>query len=166
MAHNDLFYSGRNRALPVRCYDNNEIAFARPRGIIGAHLYAGKTAVPAAYVGTWKVKYRAGRFGPGHARPVAKLQPSDPTSPFIPLRRCNLHFPRTSGPRDKDELKAACATFAIERATSYVTFRESLIHFLCARCAGSILTWKYARAQMFPRNSVEFSPRVALESLS
>lgn len=108
--------------------------------------------------GTWSIRTyakgeipRAGRLGPGRARPVTgpKLHPSDPTSPFIPLRRLQPALPTDvrSKPRDKDELKAACATFAIERATSHVTFRESLIYFSYARCAGLILTWKHTRAR-------------------
>lgn len=104
---------------------------------------------PGAYVGTRMVKSRAGRLGPGRARPVARLHPSDPTSPFIPLRRLQPVLPTDvrSKPKDKDELKAAYATFAIERATSHVTFRESLIFLSCPRCARSILTWKHARSR-------------------
>lgn len=106
----------------------------------------------------------AGRLGPGRARPVTgpKLHPSRTPQALSSLSEgSNLYFPRTSGPRIKTELKAAYATFAIERATSYVTFRESLMCLSCPRCAGidPYLKNTRARAQMFPSSPRGIFPR-------
>lgn len=115
-----------------RRYDRVEITFARPRGIIGVHLYAG-TEVPSqrGRLCVRKVKSRKGEPWPRSCKTCpAKLRPcsesfrplfDEEVQPALPTEAENLvHVRRVRG----KPVKVMCAGFLIGR---WVLFEEALL---------------------------------------